>query len=385
MTNSTDFAFLLGSQDELAELVSYPNTDQPQSLQKCIEHYLNSTLKRDGFSSEDVTASIECDGDQISVRILAPLELRPKIQQYESVLKQFLDIGREALNGPIQEMKQNSRWDPKGTGKWRFFLPLGLSMIEYRSIQFFHYPPLRLLNVYQDYLNDPVPYRWEQLLEFNGVPASETPLYERYIDAAPIAAPDDQGAYIPVDAFTTYQRKMTELFLNSHTTNSDYTVPIVVFGIPAMNSFEHLFYANLDILVPQTVEIVKGKKTAVLGATHPYHFYAQAQIDDTQFIGAGKLGKGCQLAELLMKQDLIAARWQSIMSKDPTLNPGAVLNDCTAYWLDPAKNREICQLVQHQGSMRTFGKDDLQFDFTKSLDAAAEFCSGHSDNPSFRA
>ena len=58
-------------------------------------------------------------------------------------------------------------------------------------------------------LVDPVPYRWEQLLTFNGVTKKEDlPLYETVIDGAPIAAPDNAGAYIPIDAFSDYQEEI---------------------------------------------------------------------------------------------------------------------------------------------------------------------------------
>src|SRR5205823_1550959 len=108
------------------------------------------------------------------------------------------------------------KWDPQGAG-WRFFLPLGMPLLNQRSLQFFHYPPIRLLETMQDYLNDPVPVRWEELLAANGVAAeAERPLYEAVVDATPIAAPDDQGTQtlpdgttvhlIPIDYFHEYQK-----------------------------------------------------------------------------------------------------------------------------------------------------------------------------------
>ena len=84
----------------------------------------------------------------------------------------------------------------------RFFLPLGMAMLNQKALLFFHYPPIRLLDTNQDYLNDPVPVRCEELLTANGVAAADLPLFNTVMDATPIGAEDDQGSKTMADRTT---------------------------------------------------------------------------------------------------------------------------------------------------------------------------------------
>ena len=36
-----------------------------------------------------------------------------------------------------------------------------MAMLNQKALLFFHYPPIRLLDTNEDYLNDPVPVRWK--------------------------------------------------------------------------------------------------------------------------------------------------------------------------------------------------------------------------------
>ena len=217
------------------------------------------------------------------------------------------------------------KWDPEKTEKWRFFLPLGLPMVKQKSLQFFHYPPIRLLNPMQDYLQDPVPVRWEELLMANGlITKAQTRFYETVIDATPIAAPDDQGSkvpknkdkfkygLIPIEYFTQYQKDLVELLLNDSAFDSEFTIPIVIYGKHPREEFETVFLKDTDqklgINKVAIAEIIPGKKTAVLAANHPYRFYAQGQIGDNSnknFVGSGELAPGKKEGvTAVMKADL---------------------------------------------------------------------------------
>ncbi len=245
-----------GGSSYLAPLYSLPESSPSSKVELAIEHWFSQTLKRDGFGSLNIQVSVTDTQGIITLTAPSSEQAFPlRAQAYSDVVPKFLAIGADAWHKVIPRLKSNGQWDPHNTGKWHFFMPHGLPMLSQLSLQFFHYPPVRLLEQ-QDYLADPVPYRWEQLLETVGIDADNAPLYERVIDGAPIAAPDDQGIFIPIDAFADYQTAMVKLMLEQMTApGATFTPPVVVFGIPAMARFEKLFGVNLDILVPMVARI----------------------------------------------------------------------------------------------------------------------------------
>ena len=366
-----------GGKSYLAPLYSLAETATPSAVESTIHHWFTQTLMRDGYDAVTATVSVTDTSGTITLTAPTGKSLPSRSLAYVSVVPEFLAIGANAWNKIVPELKSSGKWDPNQTGKWHFFMPHGLPMLCQRSLQFFHYPPVRLLEQ-QDYLLDPVPYRWGQILETLDIDRSNIPLYERIIDGAPIAAPDDQGTLIPIEAFTQYQLAMVKFMLEQVTApGAIFTPPIVVFGIPAMARFEKLFGVNLDILVPMVAtNIVDNAKTPVLGATHPYHFYAQAQIDHKRGlkIGGGRMGQGCQLAYMLMKQDIIAAKWQQLLVADPSIDVGEALFEATAYALNPKLDATVCALTRHQGSLSYPNPRSLNFTFKIDYDSALTQC-----------
>lgn len=286
-------------------------------------------------------------------------------------------------------------WDPQNTGKWRFFLPFGMAMIRQRALNFFHYPPVRLLDTMRDYLADPVPVRLIELWEANGVESEEVAwLYSTVMDGAPIAAPDDQGTQyiegqppvhlIPIESFHDYQRAQVNLLLNTSSVNEDYTVPVVVYGAPARAVFQQLYSVELHGNQAMTAEMIPGKKTAVVASGHPYRFYAEAQIDEATGadVGSGKIvPEKCAEAVKIMVEDLIIAGWLCRLVKDPTQDPKSVLKACKDYWESPDQAAQICALVRHEGSLLYPDPNSLKFEFGVDLDEAADICSRHDNNP----
>jgi hypothetical protein len=270
-----------------------------------------------------------------------------------------------------------------------------MAMIRQKTLNFFHYPPIRLLNAMRDYLDDPVPVRLIELMEANGVASEEEAwLFSTVMDGAPIAAPDNQGTQyiphkppvhlIPIAHFHAYQRAQVRLLLNTSAKDDNYTVPVVVYGSPAKATFQDLYDVKVGSRKAVTAEIIPGKKTAVLGSGHPYRFYAQAQIDDATGadVGSGRIVPDkCAASVKTMVEDLIVVRWQCRMADDPTQDPQTVLEDCTAYWQNPDRAAEVCRLVQHQGSLLYPSKESLKFTFRLTMDQAAEFCSQHGNDP----
>ena len=377
----------LGSAGDLTQLFSYPNVPgSTQSLSDTITHWFGQTLERDGFTA-DTTFVVGLSRNRYVLTVSGPDSAADSLQKYATLVPQFLKNGKLGIAG-IAKVKAATPplWDPKNDG-WRFMLPLGLPMINQKSLQLFHYPPMNLLDPLQDYLNDPVPARWAELLTANGMKdMSEIILLERLVDCAPVAGSDDQGTLIspmltPVNYFEDYQKAQFRLMLNASSANPAYTIPIIVCGGPAREVFNAMFKTRLGVNQTATVRVLRGKTTAVLAANHPYRFYATAQGFDT--IGCGNMSHGdCVTAVMVMQADLISARWQMLMAQNPAQDTQAVLASCKQYWSDPAQAGTICGMVQHEGSLYYKEQGNpSDWTFSLSLEQAAALCKSNGNNP----
>jgi hypothetical protein len=384
----------LGPPERLRVLYSYPNNpNEPnaQTLGQTIEHWFGLTLQRDGLKAGGATATVQGGGGYYTLVLDGPPQVAKYFPVYGRRLPQFLENGWNAFIEDVTRIRAGKAvkpWDPTDNG-WRFFLPHGAAMARQRSLQFFHYPPIRLLWL-QDYLCDPVPHRCEDLLLANGVKTrDEAQLYETIMDATPIGADDDQGQLgtIPIDEFYVYQAAQTRLLLNVSDGQPQYTIPIVVYGDQPKRVFSKLFLDGKPLQNNQvaTAQIIPGKKTPVIGAKHPYAFYGQIQ--------GGKVGSGtvvpenCAAGAAQMVQDLIVARWQVLMAQDPSQDAEKVLSACTQYWQHPDQKHAVCALVRYQGSL--FYPDPsnpdprARYGFTFKVDQAkaGEICAKSGDDP----
>ncbi len=381
------FTVPIGTVAQATALFSYPNIPgNTATLADTILLWVKQSLQRDGLASGGATGNVQVDGSGVTLYLQGPPVISNQLLAFSKALTQFLANGAAALADIATIQSQNpSIWDPQKNG-WRFMLPLGLPLVSQRSAQMFHYPPMNLINPSQDYLNDAVPTRWSELLQANGMwDVGDIPLFERLLDCAPIAAGDDQGTYIsqvltPKNYFTDYQLAQLALFLTPHTTAQGYTIPLVVCGGPPRQVFDSLFNVTLGVNQAMTVPIVPGYKTPVLGANHPYYFYAQAQGFTT--VGSGKmLASGCPKATTIMTQDLAAAQWQLAMANDPTQDPATVMATCVAHWNNPTQAAAICAMVQHEGTLFYPTGTPAVFTFNTSLQQGAAFCTAHANNP----
>ncbi len=381
------FRVPLGNAIELALLFSYPNVPgSSESLGDTILHWVNQSLQRDGLAKLGAAARIETSFADYTLVLTGRAWVADALRLYAQRIPQFLANGLMAAAAiAVIEEKNPSIWDPQKNG-WRLMLPMGLPLVNQRSAQLFHYPPMNLLDPSRDYLNDAVPTRWAELLQANGMASmDDVVLMERLIDCAPIAAGDDQGTYIsavlePTDYFKPYQLAQLGMMLLPWATNSAYTIPLVVCGGPPRAVFGALFTVTLGVNQAMFVEVVPGLKTPVLGANHPYYFYAQAQGFST--VGDGTMiPANCASAQAIMVQDLIAARWQLTMANDPSQDPSAVLAACTAYWSNAAQAPVVCEMVQHEGTLFYPTGTPAVFTFKTSLAQGASFCQAHANNP----
>ncbi len=390
----------LGQTTDVAVLFAYPNnSDLDWTLCQTIEHWFNQTLVRDGYGSapSQIFAYAEEFGAQVTLSLRADDTLIRVLQLYATRLGKLLTIAWEAYTTVIPLLKQKGKWDPRHYG-WRFFLPLGLPMVNQRSLQFFHYPPIKMLagKNMQDYLNDPVPYRIEELLMQNGISdQQQARQFETIIDGAPIGAPDDAGSakggdptwgYIPIQFFTEYQKQMVINLLNPHPVSAGYTIPIVVYGNHPRKIFSQNFLDNksLEVNQPTMAEIIPGLRTPIIGANHPYGFYWLAQVDKDQpgtAVGDGKMVPGhCNQVVELMRKDLITAGWQVEMAKDASQDSDRVLDRVSAYWRNMVSQSTVCAMTQYQATLLYTDKEKLSFTFRVDQIEASELCRSHGND-----
>ncbi len=373
----------LGSEDRVSQLYSFKNSPSLNwTVAQTVKHWFDMTLDRDGLKAQGAKSSVSVVRGNYVLKLDGPDAIQAQLQEYAVRLPQFLTNGWDALTNVIPTIKADGRWDPSPDvpgpkdppyEPWSFFLPLGMTMLNQKALLFFHSPPIRLLRTNQDYLDDPVPVRCEELLTANGVSDSDLPLFNTVMDATPIGAEDDQGSkkagdpdfgLIPIQDFPDYQRSQVKLLLNVSLKDSGYTVPIVVYGAHPLAIFNKLYGTKLKNNQVTVVEIIPGKKTAVMASTHPYVFYGMAQGFDK--IGSGKIVNH-RAATAQMKKDLVVARWLKSMAEFPNQSPKTALKDAQSYWSDPAQNDVIKALVNHQGSLTYSDPTTLAFNFAVPL------------------
>ncbi len=390
------------SEEDLKILFAYPNIPgSKESLEDTILHWFGQTLERDGFSEPKTKASIRIEGSDYILEIDGPSETQNAA--YAERIPAILDIGWEAWKGPVQQIKgrkvwstdnvDRPMWNPNGLkidgqDAWRFFLTLGVGLVNHKTLQFFHYPPIRLLDPLRDSMKDPVTFRCRELLEANGIKHDETHLYETRINSTPIAAPDDQGTnftppanpvwggLIPVGYFRQFERDMIRTLLKPHG-NSGYTIPMTAYGKDPRQRFGGMF---LDPDHAMIIEVIEGLKTPILGSNHPYRFYWEAQADPKYGngeVGSGKMLPGSMdICTRLQQDDLAVVRWQVKMAEDPSQDPWKVIADAQAHWKDPAQQKMVCALVKRHGSLTYKTSDGYDFWFALSLEDALKECGG---------
>lgn len=397
---STKTTIDLGTASRLTPLYSYPNfPGDKRSLAQTIEHWFGMTLVRDGLAG--ATATVRVQGSEYFLDLAGADALASSFALYARRLPQFLKNGEDALNNVVPQLKQQNKWDPcpdKSAGSyhpWRFFLPHGMAMLNQKALLFFHYPPIRLLDVNQDYLDDPVPVRCEELLAANGVTSAspdnlatgDIMLFNTVMDATPIGAEDDQGsknpvqckadgcpatAYdptfglIPIQYFHDYQKAQVQLLLNVSPNKKGFTVPIVVYGAHPLQTFNDLYGCKLKNYAPAVVEIIPGLKTPVLASSHPYVFYGEAQGFDK--IGSGVMpASNVKAATAQMQADLAVAGWLKAMSDDPSQDVAAVWKAMQGKWSSAQQLATVSALARHQGSLFYSDPKTLTFTFKTPL------------------
>lgn len=324
--STAETSFALGDEKELAGLYSYPNTpDSTETLANTIEHYIKQTLTRDGFN--DAQVKVAKQGQQYTVTLQGD---SAQIVDYNQRYPGFLTYGKLAYLGS-QKLQKTPLWQKD----WRFFLPLGLAMDNQRSVQLLHFPPDYSLPA-QDYLGSSTSQRWEDLLTLNGVSPKQVTLYETIIDIAPIAAPAGDGKKLEgvYSYFSDYAHNMLG-YMARPKAGSLTARAVVAYGSPVRTWIEQQYQVKIGVLGTGYLKLDSQNKAPVLGANHPSYFWYAAE-------------QSCDDGWTVMREDLIAARWQMQMPEAVHTSAAQVLNQATSYW--DTRHPEICQQVRVQSS-----------------------------------
>ena len=324
-----DITVPLGTPQRVTQLFAYPNNCnviclRPWTLEQTVEHYLNQSLQRDGYSRGKV--SVKTDHDQV----LATFSGVP--DGYGQPLTTLLDTADLAYQG-ASKLNSDGKWQ----FNWYLFLPLGMALENRKSIELLHFPPDYSLTHFQDYLESATTDRWATLLTANGIPATQTPEYQTIIDIAPIAAPatagkDLEGVY---SYFTDYQTRMVKE-LSLHAGGA---LPMVAFGAPVRSWIKQQYGQTVAVLGLAQISPAAGSQVAVLGANHPSYIWYAANPDTYD----GDEQKADEAGLKVMGQDLSAACWQAAMGQKPASDPNVQLKGCMNTW-QVTRKEQTCEL-----------------------------------------
>ena len=329
----------LGSEARVKALFSWPNTCADVSVcggpspEETVRHYLSQSLARDGYADSGVTVRRGGSGYQAVFTGSAA-------RSYPAAITAFLKAGDLAL---ADARRIAAAKTPDGKSQWpyswRFFLPVGLAMVNNPTVELLHFPPDYSLTDKQDYLNSATTNRWAGLLAVNGVPADRTDAYQAIIDINPIAAPaSDGGKLADVEGvFSDYIITMLGNWTADRAAPGR-GKPMVAFGSPVREWLSKLLGRTLNVDEVALLTLPGGAVVPVIGANHPSQIFYTAWNDTTP--KTENFQKGMQV----MTQDLIAACWQARMGRTPGADPQAAAADCTRQWT--ADSAQACTLLE---------------------------------------
>ena len=339
--------FTIGTPDLVESL--FPYCPKTLVLSDFIAHLINQTLQRDlcyGAWAQVTAPSSTNQLTEYQVKITTP-DGKTRVDHYEDILKGFLAAAASGVNLYNSAMKRFSK-PPTGIS---FLSPIGLAMGNVRSVQLLHYPPTETLN-YIDYLYSPTNRRWENLLGYNGHPGEHNTLVETIVDLVPVAADGGKtgGQQIALfkETFQPYVEQLLKVYARP-TKSGKATIPVVAYGGPVMDYLQKVYKPKdlsrkltgyktgyLQALSLVSLKLAGNKTpTPVLCANHPAQFmYAKPEQKD-HFM-------------TILKQDLIAAGWQSAMSRKPDADPLATLTKFYNHWMSPRKAKLLEQIYAEQ-------------------------------------
>jgi hypothetical protein len=328
----------LGEQRDLTQMFSAfdPNIE----LTDVLSHAFNQTLQRDMFFGSWADAYFHKADGLYHVKLTSPDQ---DLSLYETTVPGMIKAAKMAMD--IFNAGQMT------TTELRFYLPFGLAMSAYKSIQMLHFPPIEALD-FTDYLYNPTCRRWELLLLHNGFDSKQNTLMERLLDLVPIAAPGGDSKDIDNYnlSFSLYVSTLLEMFLGANATE-ELTAPMVVGGAPAIHFIQDRYPdaiprdTKLGVMSLVELKIIPNadgksfKTTNLLCTNHPSTYLFELGDPDNE--------KG---AMKVMREDLICAGWQAEMTGNWEADPKKVLKKMEERWKSDKKVKQIMHDSQPEWS-----------------------------------
>ncbi len=336
-----DESVTLGTYERTASLFSYPNNSHvveyiDQTIEETVEHYVNASLRRDGYSRARARLTNASGVYAIEFR-----ENGDELSGFVKTYEEFLQLGDVAVSA-ARDFHRKGKW----RYNWRFMLPLGLPMQNPRSLEVMDFPPETLLLKTQDYLESNTTNRWTELLTLNGVDEQDVDLYGAILDIVPVCAPASDGKRLEESGiydgqFDDYARPMLSLW--TRIPNSNASRPIMALGAPMRVWFRENFGVTLAVLDVSSITLPDGRRVPIMGSNHPSYFFYAANRYTT---GPDRDERNLALGLAVMKQDIVAACWQAEMGKNPTADPATTKTACVSKW--SGRDEELLELVKKQ-------------------------------------
>lgn len=337
-------SYTLGSEAEVRAL--YPDASwlpQPYAadypdLAATVAEFTRQSLERDGVADASVKVALEGEAGARSVRVrITPAD--DTSRRYAEVHPRFLDQAhaQQALKGIAACRDKPGCWDPKPVEgePWAAYLPLGLPMVNQRTVLFLDYPPVPALTG-KDYLDNFTMCRWGRVMGAAGAQAPTT--YETIVDSRPIAAAGSgQDAYLPdplsyfddtTGAAGRYITPMLGLLAGGEEAR-----PVAVFGSAARKAWARIAgRSQVGVLDVGTADLGKDAgEVAWISTNHP---------DVTSYnCCPGDPDKSCGTSHALLtdeSKDFTAACWLITMADNPGMTPEAARAACAQRWTQPA-------------------------------------------------
>lgn len=366
----------LGPWSEVVEMFGWDQSTGTNAYEY-IGHGFNQSMQRDGFQGS--WAQLWKDHEDILwVQMVAP---EGRLNGYRAVLQAFMAAAR------IGHAAYKQRQAQIQSQKAIFHLPVGMTFVSTRCVQLLHYPPYEA-RTYSDYLYSNTNRRCEALLRLNGVKADKLVAMERVCDLVPLAA---SGSNAPVinDVRWAFQDYAQAMLLALLPVDDKRTAPVVAYGSSAPEWFMRVYEDQMKKQFKKSpkvldVAMIKLKKndpteTPVLFANHPADYLmhdadskkpsapgtstppSQDRVAPTQAVVAAQpasspstqVSSGPPVINpvkrpvskaTIMKEDLIAARWQAQMAADWHADPKKTLQAAKAHWEE--RKSEIARAVK---------------------------------------
>lgn len=332
-----------------------------------IAHYTASSLKQDGIEiTTDQPAVSKIKGKRLyRVSFTAKSGFEKAARQFAKMHATLLDAKHagQGINGALACQATPGAWNPMsgfpvnrsdGECLWRFFLPLGMPILNHKAVTLLHYPPYVAMQ-HADYLKNVTLQRWQRLLGCVGI--QDPRLYYNILDVNPIAAPGSGQSEYPNDYFpimlasvffdnektkSSYIRSMLELALNPpHNAANPHTLPLLVGGSPLYDpQAPGWFRVRYKNQMPKDKSGIPQANVGQCGFVriHPKSKKLTPYMIANHMIAAGVTGRctsdPSQIPDIrkYTAQDLVAASFLKQYADNPSIKPDVAGQNAFMEW-----------------------------------------------------